>query len=235
MKILAVDCSAGSASCAILEDNKVLASSFCNVKLTHSETLVPMIKNTLSSALLNLDDIDAFAVNNGPGSFTGIRIGISAIKGLALAQNKPCIAVSTLESIAKLFENFIGIVCAVMDARCNQVYNALFLVKDGFVTRLCEDRAVTIDEVSEELKALDKDIIISGDGAGLFSSLEDSYKNIRLASEPLCYQNAVGTAKAASEKLNKSEFLSSNELKPLYLRLPQAERELKKRKEDNSL
>lgn len=231
MKILAVDCSAGPASCAIFENGVVLASSFCNVKLTHSETLMPMIKNTLSSALLGIGDIDAFAVNHGPGSFTGIRIGISAIKGLALAQNKPCISVSTLHSIAELFGNFEGVVCAVMDARCSQVYNALFLVENGQVTRLCEDRAVTIDEVSNQLKTYDKNIIIAGDGANLFSSLEAESENISIAKEPLRFQNAVGTAKVAQKKLQNSETLSSDELTPLYLRLPQAERELKKKKE----
>ena len=232
MKILAVDCSAGPASCAILEDNKVLASSYCNVKLTHSETLMSMIKNTLESALLILDDIDVFAVNNGPGSFTGIRIGISAIKGLSLAKNKPCVAVSTLESIACLFENFGGVVCAVMDARCNQVYNALFEIKNGKVTRLCEDRAVSIDRVLEELSAIDKEIIIAGDGAFLFKEFSRACDNIQIACEPVCFQNAIGTAKVANIKLSSNETITSNELAPLYLRLPQAERELKSRKEN---
>lgn len=232
MKILAVDCSAGPASCAILEDSKILASSFCNVKLTHSETLMPMIKNTLDSALLSLDDIDAFAVNHGPGSFTGIRIGISAIKGLAIANNKPCIAVSTLLSVAHLFEDRNGVVAAVMDARCNQVYNALFLVENGVVTRLTEDRAVPIAQVLEELNAMDKEIIIAGDGAFLFKEATKSAENIQIAREPLAYQNAVGTAKVANIKLKNGDTLTSNELAPLYLRLPQAERELKSRKEN---
>ena len=231
MKLLAVDCSARPASCAVSEDELMLASGYCNVKLTHSETLIPMIKNTLCSAMLSIDDIDAFAVNNGPGSFTGIRIGISAIKGLALADNKPCIAVSTLESIAMLFGNFEGVVCAVMDARCNQVYNAMFSIKNGEVTRLCNDRAVVIDTVMEELKSINKDVIISGDGAHLFNDFCETYDNIQLAFEPLSFQNAIGTAKAAFLKLSTGDVLNSDELKPLYLRLPQAERELKNRKE----
>ena len=231
MKILAIDCSAGPASCAILENNTVLASGFCNVKLTHSQTLLPMIKSTLASAMLDIKDIDAFAVNNGPGSFTGIRIGISAIKGLALAENKPCIAVSTLESIAYLFGNFKGVICAVMDARCNQVYNALFRVENGVVARLCDDRAVTIDQLTDEIKAIKEDIIISGDGAGLFSPLCDSFENIQIAHEPLRFQNATGTAKVASNRFDNGDFLKSDTLMPFYLRLPQAERELKNRKE----
>lgn len=232
MKILAVDCSAGPASSAIFEEGKVLASGFCNVKITHSETLMPMIKNTLSSALLTLNDIDAFAVNYGPGSFTGIRIGISAIKGLALAEDKPCAQVSTLESIAALFGNFKGVVCAVMDARCNQVYNALFQIENGKATRLCEDRAVAVSDVINELGAMDKDIIIAGDGANLFKDFALQNPNVQIALEPLLYQNAVGTAKVAYEKIKNGETISSNELTPLYLRLPQAERELKSRKEN---
>lgn len=231
MKILAVDCSAGPASCTVLENNTVLASGFCNVKLTHSQTLIPMINNALYSAMLSIKDIDLFAVNNGPGSFTGIRIGISAIKGLALAENKPCVAVSTLESIAHLFGNFNGVICAVMDARCKQVYNALFRIEKGNVTRLCQDRAVSVDSVVEELKNIKDDIIISGDGAGLFSDLCDCCENIKIASEPYRYQNAVGTAIIASMKYEKGEILSSDELMPFYLRLPQAERELKNRKD----
>ncbi len=231
MKILAVDCSAGPASCAIVEDEKVLSSGFCNVKVTHSETLMPMIKSTLESALLTLKDIDAFAVNYGPGSFTGIRIGISAIKGLSIPDNKPCIAVSTLESIAELFGNFKGVVCASMDARCNQVYNALFQIQDGKATRLCEDRAVSVDSVIEELKALDKEIIIAGDGAALFGDFANEASNVQIAVEPLLYQNAIGSAKVAYRKMKNGETISSSELTPLYLRLPQAERELKSRKE----
>ena len=230
MKILAIDCSAGPASCAILEDDTILASAFCNVKLTHSETLMPMIKSTLSSAKLSLDDIDAFAVNNGPGSFTGIRIGISLIKGLALAQNKPCIPVSTLESIASLFGNFDGVVCAVMDARCNQVYNALFSLKNGEISRLCDDRALSTDEVKSELQGLDNDIIISGDGANLFDTFCDLHNNIQIASEPYRYQNAIGTAMIALRKFKNNEFLNSDSLMPFYLRLPQAERELKSKR-----
>ena len=232
MKILAVDCSAGPASAAIFEDDVVLAFSYCNIKLTHSETLLPMIKNTLESALLTLEDIDVFAVNNGPGSFTGIRIGISAIKGLSLAKDKPCIAVSTLESIAYLFKNFEGVISSVMDARLNQVYNALFLVENGKVTRLTKDRAISVAKLQEELKAIDKNIIIAGDGTFLFEDFAKSFDHIKTAFEPNRFQYAVGTANAADIKLKNGETLTSNELSPLYLRLPQAERELKSRKEN---
>lgn len=231
MKILALDCSATAASCAVLEEDKVIASSFVNVKLTHSQTLLPMLENTLSSAMLTLKDIDAFAINNGPGSFTGIRIGISAVKGLAMPANLPCVAVSTLYSIACIHKNFSGVVCAVMDARCNQVYNALFRVKDGKITRLCEDRAVMISEVITELDNINDDIIISGDGASLFADYAVTKANAEIAKEPLLYQNAVGVGIASKEILDRGEAISAKDLTPFYLRLPQAERELKSRGE----
>lgn len=227
MKILAVDCSAGPASAAITEEGKIIASSFVNVKLTHSQTLLPMVKNTLDAAMLGVADIDAYAISNGPGSFTGIRIGISAVKGLAAAEDKPCIEVSTLLGIAYDFKNTDCLLCAAMDARCNQVYNALFRIKNGAITRLCEDRAVMVDEVIRELESFDENIIVAGDGAGLFTAFAEAKDKVRIAKEPQRYQNACGVALAAEEKLSKGETVSADALRPFYLRLPQAERELK--------
>ena len=227
MKILALDCSAISASCAVVEEDKVIASSYSNVKLTHSETLLPMLENTLASAKLSLNDIEALAINNGPGSFTGIRIGISAVKGLALPKNLPCLAVSTLYSIACMHKNLNGIVAAVMDARCNQVYNAIFRIENGNIERLCEDRAVMISEVIAELDKFDENVFIAGDGVSLFGEYVKEKPNARISAEPLMYQNAVGVGLAAQEMLNRGQAVSANELCPLYLRLPQAERELK--------
>lgn len=221
MKILSLECSATPASCAVVENGVVLASDFTNVKLTHSQTLMPMTVNMLKSADISLDDIDALAISNGPGSFTGIRIGISAVKGLAAARNLPCFAVSTLRAIAENFADTNAVVCAVMDARCNQVYNALFKVQNGLVTRLCDDRAIIIDQLMSELNAITDKIIIAGDGAALFERFEG--ENITVADETLRYQTATGVAKAAKEYLP----VSPDKLMPFYLRLPQAERELK--------
>ena len=136
MKILALECSAGPASSAIMENGVIIASEFTNVKMTHSQTLLPMVKSMLDKSGLSMKDIDAMAVSHGPGSFTGIRIGISAVKGLAAPKKLPCYAVSTLRTIAENYRNFDGIVCAVMDARCNQVYNALFKAGNGKLSRL---------------------------------------------------------------------------------------------------
>ncbi len=227
MKILALDCSAGPASVAVIEDGKIVASSFVNVKLTHSQTLLPMVKSTLESGVLKVSDIDAFAISHGPGSFTGIRIGISAVKGLAAAEDKPCIEVSTLLSIAYGFKNTDCLLCTAMDARCNQVYNALFRIENGKVTRLCDDRAVMVDEVIKELDGISDKIIIAGDGAGLFDTYASEKNNVYVAAEPQRYQNACGVAVAAEEKLLRGETVSADRLSPFYLRLPQAERELK--------
>ena len=232
MKILAFDCSATAASCAVLEDNKVIASSFVNVKLTHSETLLPMLESTLASAKLSLKDINAYAINNGPGSFTGIRIGISAVKGLAAPNNVPCAAVSTLYSIACMHKNISGVICAVMDARCNQVYNALFKVTNGKIERLCDDRAVMINEVISELDNISDNIIIAGDGASLFGEYAKTKENVKISLEPLLNQNAVGVGIAAKEIFDREEGISPKDLTPFYLRLPQAERELKAKKGD---
>lgn len=233
MKLLALDCSAGPASCAVIENGEIKASAFVNTKLTHSQTLLPMVQSTLSSAMLKISDIDAFAINNGPGSFTGIRIGISAVKGLAAPENKPCIPVSTLLSIAYSHINQNCIVCAVMDARCNQVYNALFKIENGNVTRLCDDRALLIDEVLNELKQLENlPIIIAGDGADLFIPFTSSQNNIIIAKEPVKYQNACGVGLAAEHQLLTQKPISHKELTPFYLRLPQAERELKAKGEN---
>lgn len=228
MKILAVDSSAKACSAAIVEDKKVLGSFFINTALTHSQTLVPMIDAVLKNTSTDLSSVDAFAVSAGPGSFTGVRIGVAAVKGMAMPLNKPCMSVSTLEAMAYNLLNESCIVCAVMDARCNQVYNALFEISGGEISRICADRALSIDELSEELKTYDKKIVLIGDGAELcYNSYKENINNVFLAPENVRYQNAVGVAFSAFDK----EPITAEKLMPSYLRLPQAERELKKRME----
>ncbi|MGN0492095.1 MAG: tRNA (adenosine(37)-N6)-threonylcarbamoyltransferase complex dimerization subunit type 1 TsaB [Acutalibacteraceae bacterium] len=237
MKILSIDCSAGPASAAVSEDGKILASSFVNVKLTHSQTLMPMIESTLSAALLNFGDIEGIAINCGPGSFTGIRIGIAAAKGLAAPRGLPCVGVSTLLSMSYNYTDTDCIVCAVMDARCNQVYNALFEVEDGKITRLCDDRAVLCEELAEDLKkvsqSMQKCVIIVGDGTEVFYPFAGDIPNVRKSGEGCRYQNAASVALAARQAFLSGDTVSPDKLLPTYLRLPQAERELKKKKEGN--
>lgn len=229
MKILSVECSASPASCAIIDDGKVKASSFVNAKLTHSQTLMQMIINTLDNSATKLCDIDRIAVAVGPGSFTGLRIGISAVKGLAAPANIPCVPVSTLNGMTEQFADRDCIVCAVMDARCNQFYNALFEIKDGIITRLCPDRALLADELKDEINNIssDKQIIVCGDGADLFYKHICEFKNVKLAPENLKFQNAVGVGLYTYKNIDTESTVSPEQLLPVYLRLPQAERELK--------
>lgn len=228
MKILSVDSSAKTASVAVTDGTTLLSECFVNAGLTHSRTLMPMVDNALSQADLKIENIDAICVNAGPGSFTGIRIGVAAVKGLALATDKPCSGVSTLESIAYNFIDEDAIICAAMDARCNQVYAALFNVENGIVSRICDDYAVPICELAEEIAKLGKTVILAGDGAELcYNAMKDSVSNIKLSAEFRRYQRAYGAALAA---LANNEFTDSSLLAPVYLRMPQAERELKLKK-----
>lgn len=234
MKILSVECSATPCSVAISENGKVLASAFCNVKLTHSQTLMPMVESVLRSSLLGIKDIGAFAVSSGPGSFTGVRIGISAVKGMAQADNLPCISVSTLESMAQNYSDTECFVCAVMDARCNQLYNALFSNKNGVSERLCEDRALAIDDLAPQIAELakrDTKIYIVGDGAEIFYEAVKDIENVLLADEQRRYQNAVGVSAVAEIMFENNNYITAERLQPKYLRLPQAERELKRKEE----
>lgn len=233
MRILAFDSTATAASVAICDEGKVLSEFLVNAGLTHSRTLVPMLDASLSNTDSDLKSIDALAISNGPGSFTGVRIGVAVAKGIAFAENLPCIEVSTLESMAYNLVLTDCIVCAAMDARCAQVYNAIFEIKYGEVVRLCDDRALAIADLKAELteKYTDKRIILVGDGAELcFKELIDTNLSVELAPPALRYQRASSVAAAAFDKLNKGKKpKSASELLPAYLRLSQAERELKKK------
>ncbi len=236
MKILGVEGSAVSASVSVVENGKVIALESSNTGLTHSQTLMPMVESTLKKAEAVINDIDYIAVSNGPGSFTGIRIGVSLVKGLADPLNKKCVAVSTLEAIAKPLENTGVIAASVMDARCNQVYSALFDCEKGEMKRLTEDDAITIDELTEKLKKQDKKVVLIGDGANIcYNKMKDILENVSVASATIRYQSASSVALIAEELLLKDEnnAVSSDELVPKYLRLSQAERELKKKQENN--
>ncbi len=224
MKILAIDSTATSASAAILEDSKIISSTFLNVGLKHSTTLLCLVEGALENASLKISDIDMFAVNVGPGSFTGVRIGVSLVKGLAFTNDCKCIPVSTLESMAYNYKSVDCYVLAVMDARCNQVYSALFEIQDGEVKRIKSDDALLIDDI--DFIPDDKTVYIVGDGSEIvFSKLSDKFPNIRQASENLRYQNAVSTAVCAFDNIDKAVNVS--DILPLYLRPSQAERNLK--------
>ena len=233
MKILALECSAGPASVAIVEDGKIIGSSYTNVKLTHSQTLLPMVSDLLKASRLDIGDIGGIAIAAGPGSFTGIRIGISVAKGIAAAKKLPCVPVSTLGAMAEMFCGQAGFICAVMDARCNQLYNAIFEVNGDTVNRLCEDRALMCDELTDEIKVLatkGKPVIVCGDGTDLFLKYTEDIDNVFPAPQHLKFQNAIGVAMCGERALLNGDSFSPEKLLPVYLRLPQAERELKEKK-----
>lgn len=234
MIILGVESSAVSVSAAVMKDGKLVSEVFANNGLTHSVTLLPQIKTALDFAGVSPDEVDVFAVSSGPGSFTGLRIGAATVKGLC-SEKSSCLGVSTLEAMAFDHCVFGGTVCAVMDARCMQVYNALFQNKDGKVLRLCEDRAVMIEELISELQKIEGEILFVGDGAALcFETVKKTAPElvgrVKPAANTRVFQRAGGVCACANNMLsNGVSTVCANDLEISYLRLPQAERELKKK------
>lgn len=218
MKILAIESSAKAASVCIAEDGKILGEVFLNCGLTHSVTIMPSVEWLLQTAGLAIEDIDRIAITEGPGSFTGLRIGMAAVKGLAWSRDIPCVGVSTLEAAAYGVADTDGTICAVMDARAGQVYNALFKAENGSLTRLCDDRAIKISELLSELSGK-QNILVCGDGTEVF--MKEAGENFRAASENIRYQRASSVAFLAE----KRDTVSAKTLSPEYIRLPQAERE----------
>lgn len=228
MLILAFESSARPASVALLRDGELLSQYSQCSQLTHSRTLLPMAEDMLKNTELSLDDVDLFAVAHGPGSFTGVRIGVSTVKGLAWAADKPCVGVSTLEAMAWHGAAVGGLICPVMDARRSQVYNALLEIRDGRPVRLTEDRPIALDELAAELRGQDRPAFLVGDGAAPTAAFLASVGiPHRLAPENLRWQSAWGVAMAALDKTPGT----ADALLPVYLRLSQAERERQARLE----
>ena len=220
--MLAFESSARPASVALMRDGELIAQYSQYTTLTHSRTLLPMAEDMLKNCDVQISDVDIFAVAHGPGSFTGIRIGVSTVKGLAWASGKPCTGVSTLEAMAWNSISRGGYICPVMDARRSQVYNALFEIKNGKPVRLCDDRPVSLDDLANEIKALPSPVFILGDGATVTSSyLTKAGIPFETAPDNLIWQSAWGVAMAALSKTPGD----ADSLKPVYLRLSQAERE----------
>ena len=234
MKILAFESSAKAASVALCEDEFLIAQSYQNSGLTHSTTLLPMAKSLLDHWGASLELVDCLAVAAGPGSFTGLRIGISTVKGLAWGQEKPCAGVSTLEAMAWNLAHVDGIVCCAMDARRHQVYNALFRAKNGALERLCEDRAVSLETLAGELAGFQEKQIVVGDGAQLcYNDAKTRGLSLELAPPHMRFQSAWGVARAALEQARRGGLVSGEALEVRYLRLSQAERERLERNKEN--
>ena len=224
MLTLAIDTSAVTASVAIVKDSSVISEFSLTGGLTHSEHLIPMIESCLKYSALSCDDIELFAVSNGPGSFTGLRIGIASIKGLAFKNNTPCVGVSTLEALALRLSGIDGVICPAMDARRNEFYNALFTFENGELKRLCSDRAISSDDLKKELSSYEK-VIINGDGAYKLHKLIGD-ERIVCANPQFIRQNAAAVALLAEKKYKNGEYVTPEKLSAVYLRLPQAQREL---------
>ena len=226
MLILAFETSAKAASVALMENGKLLGESYQNTGLTHSQTLMVMAEDLLKQCGKTVSDVSAVAVAEGPGSFTGVRIGVAAAKGFAWGKEIPCYGISTLEAMAESLGAFEGYVCPCMDARRSQVYNALFLAEGGKLTRVTEDRAIALADLKEELKNVEKSIFLVGDGANLcYNTLREEVANLVLPPEHRIHQRAVGVAILAQRMADAGIAPSGGELTPNYLRLSQAERE----------
>ena len=226
MLILAFETSAKAASVALLDDKKLLGESYQNTGLTHSHTLILMAQDLLKSCGFGSQDVTHLAVAAGPGSFTGIRIGVAAAKGFAWGAELPCYGVSTLEAMAAQLGAWQGYVCSVMDARRSQVYHALFHVECGKCTRIRDDRAVSLQDLGAELQNLTEPVFLVGDGSNLcYNTLSESVPSLVLPAEHRMHQRAAGVALVAREKILRGEAGNAGELTPNYLRLSQAERE----------
>ena len=222
MTVLGIDTSAIVCRVALITDETVIASKTISNGLTHSETLLPLIKELLLCGNLSLRDIDCISISTGPGSFTGLRIGISTAKGLGISLNTPCYSASTLEALAVNALMYEGkIICPVMDARRGEFYNALFQVKEGKLVRLCPDRAIPGTEIYKEI--FDKDFVVLGDGAEKFVE-QNSIDEKVLVPEEIRRQSGISVAKLAMKKSN-GDYVSCEALSPSYIRIPQAERE----------
>ena len=226
MLILAFETSAKAASVALMKEGKLLGESYQNTGLTHSQTLMVMARDLLTTCGYTPQQVEAVAVAAGPGSFTGIRIGVAAAKGFAWGSEIPCYGVSTLEAMALSLGAYDGYVLPVMDARRSQVYNALFLAEGGKLTRMTEDRAIALADLAAELKNLQKPVFLVGDGSNLcYNTLLEEIPGLVLPPEHRLHQRASGVALAAEAQIRQGIPGIGAELTPNYLRLSQAERE----------
>ena len=232
MLILAFETSAKAASVALLVGDKLLSESYQNTGMTHSQTLMVMAEDMLKQCGKTAKDVDAVAVAEGPGSFTGVRIGVAAAKGFAWGREIPCCGVSTLEAMAQSLGIYDGYICPVMDARRSQVYNALFEADRGEITRIREDRAISLDDLAEDVKKMEKPVFLVGDGSILcYNTLLERVPSLVLPPEHRMHQRAVGVGIIAARQIRAGISGDAAALTPNYLRLSQAERERMEREQ----
>ena len=235
MKILAIDSSSLTASVAIVEDDMTIAEYTVNYKKTHSQTLLPMLDEIVKMTEQDMTTIDAIAVAAGPGSFTGLRIGSATVKGLAQALNKPVVAVPTVDGLAGNLYGTDKLVCPIMDARRNQTYTGLyeFVKKDEVYEMNCivEQCAVDIMDIIGKINELNREVIFLGDGVPVFADIIREHVRVPFSFAPnTCNRQRAAVVGFIGMQLflqGKSESAVTHA--PEYLRLSQAERELKEK------
>ncbi len=226
MLLLAFETSAKTASVALFQDDTLIGEQYQNTGLTHSQTLMVMAQSLISQCGFVPGDIEAVAVANGPGSFTGVRIGVAGGKGFAWAKQLPLYGVSTLEAMATGLGVSQGYVCAVMDARRNQVYNGIYYVNHGEIEQIAPDRAISLENLKAELKNYKEPIFLVGDGSILcYNTLREEIQNLQLSPPHRMHQRAVGVGLVAHKQRIHGNPGDGEILIPNYLRLSQAERE----------
>ena len=225
--VLAIDTSGPVAGCALLRDGRIVHTVAMNHGLTHSETIMPAVDEALEAAGLRCADVDVFAAVAGPGSFTGVRIGVCAAKGLAHAVGKPCAAVHALEALAMNFWGFDGLCCPILDARRGQVYCAAFDVKAGYPVRAMEDAAQPLEQFLARLPA-DRRLVFVGDGVPVHGGAVRDALGERALIAPPNLRDLRSDAACLLAAAHPETWVPAARLSPIYLRAPQAERERKR-------
>jgi len=235
MKVLAFETSSMVASVALLDEEKVIVEFSVNNKKTHSQMLMPIMEQVISKIDIELKDIDVFAVSNGPGSFTGIRIGVSTVKSLAQALKKPVLGVSSLDGLAFNLVNFSDIICPIMDARNAQVYTALYRSNGTDIDRFEDYIAIRVSDLADMLNKLVENIMFCGDGAPIYKNIlkEILGERAKFAQSPFMFQRASSIGFLALQKAKLNLVLEYNELQPFYLRKSQAEQKLESLRKKN--
>lgn len=224
--ILAFETSAKAASVALMEDGVLLGESYQNTGLTHSQTILQMAQDLLCTCGKSAQDVTAIAVAAGPGSFTGVRIGVAAAKGFAWGKEIPCYGVSTLEAMAENLNVYDGYVVPCMDARRSQTYTAIFRATAGKLERISDDSAISVADLGEKLKNCEKPIFLVGDGAQMcYNILSETVAGLVLPGEHRRHQRAAGVCLLAHRMMQAGLSGDGASLTPNYLRLSQAERE----------
>ena len=227
MRILGIESSSLVASAAIYEDGITMAEYTVDFKMTHSQTLLPMIDEMVKLVGIDLDTIDAIAVSGGPGSFTGLRIGSATAKGLGLALNKPLIHVPTLDATAYNLFGASGLICPIMDARRNQVYTGVYCYTDHRLDTVWEQDTMSIEALAEGLNCLDHEVIFLGDGVAVYREKLQELLTIPFSFAPahVNRQRAAAVAALAEVYYKEGKIQTAEEHEPEYLRKSQAERE----------